>query len=444
MDQLFRMSDVLAPAVDALLGELEGERRRARMRYAQSGELGGRFGDILRGWRGQAELIRARLMKEVLATRLDSSEGPELRDLAKSEYFAELPTDSRKAVGEAVLTRSVVNTSPATSGNFGLSVIPAGTRIRRTVSKAPRVPQPDAEWVTTVDVTCPDTDSGGTDVGVDSTTHFQKVTVPIVATREGPHANLPTFPVAGLGIERINPRYGTVDGAIAGVPFAANEITSAGGTLGVVDDQIRALARALALGSGGPTGQAMVAGALTNAGVRRAVYVENPAAATGLLYIGDESWASSQPHLDAVLNELLDYPWIGWGCRVRLRGVKNVGITVSPTVVLRRPENEAAASDITDKIAAALREYFAERPDWWTWTLNAIGATVGAADDRILACTAVAIYDDLGAPIAAIDAAEVITGAEPPPTINPNSEAAPHYVLLDRGVDPIFQLPGQS
>lgn len=438
MDQLFRMCEILSPAVDALLGDLEGERRAARMRYAQSGVTGGRYGDILRGWQGQAELIRARLVKEILATRLDSSSGQELKDLAKSEYFAELPNDPQKAVGQAELFRSVVNASSATTGNFGTSVIPAGTRIKRTVSKTPRVDQPAAEYVTTVDASCPDIDSGGIYPDTGDSTHFQSFTVPIIATREGPHANF-----AAYTIDAINPRVGTVDGQIAGLPFAATNIQAAGGTLGVVDEQIRALARALAIGSGGPTALAAVAGALTNSGVRRALYVENPTIAKGKLYLADEDWAYSAPFLEAVFQELRSYPWIGWGCKIELDGVLNAGITVRPTVTLRSREYESATTDITAAIVKALQSYFDDRPDWYTWTLNAIGATVGAADDRILACTAVAVLSEDGTTIIAeVDEAGTITGTEPAVTVDPFANSATHYALIDQGATPIYQYPG--
>src|SRR6187402_2229103 len=125
MDQIPRMADLLSKAVTALLGDLSGDRRAARERYANAG----RYGDILRGWRGQAELIRARLTDEVMSARLDRRGGQELKDLAKSEYFAELPPDPQFAVGEAVLLRTVVNNSSSATGAFSSGVIPVGTRL---------------------------------------------------------------------------------------------------------------------------------------------------------------------------------------------------------------------------------------------------------------------------------------------------------------------------
>jgi len=439
MDQLYRMSDILSPAVDALLGELQGERRLARQRFAQSGPLGGRFGDILRGWQGQAELLRARLTKEVMATRLDGCSGQELKDLAKSEYFAELPNDPRKAVGEAVLQRVLINTNPDPTSAFKAGTIPVSTRIKRTIGSAPRVPAQDSEFVTTVAVDCTNVDSHTRLQGDGSYEHQQEITVPIEATREGPHANLAFYD------GQLNPRVGTIASAIFDPAFFAADILTAGGTLGVVDDQIRALARAMAIGSNGPTSTAVVAGALTNSGVRRVAYVESAATAEGRLYIADESWASSAAYRNAIHQELRAYPWIGWGCRVNLYQVANTGIVVRPTILLRSREYESAQADITTNVLAALREYFDDRPDWYTWRLNAIGATVGAADDRIMACTAVDVIDAyFGVVIAGINGAGMITGTEPPSELSSQSDPAFHYAMVDQGVSPIFQLPGQA
>ena len=441
MDQLFRSSDVISKAVDALLGELTGERRLARMRYAQSGVVGGRYGDVLRGWQGQAELIRARLTKEVLATRLDSSSGQELKDLAKSEYFAEIPSEPRKAVGAAVIERVIVNESSSTSGTFAAGVIPTGTRIKRTVPSIPRVPASDAEFLTLAPVTCSVTDSHTQFLGGTSWRHQQEFTVPVEATREGPHANLAWYD--GSAVNTPNPRVGTIASSVFDPTFTATDILTAGGTLGVVDDQIRALARAMAIGSGGPTALAALAGALTNPSVRRTAYVEDPANATGRLYVADESWASSERYREAALQELRAYPWIGWGCRVQLFGVLNRGITVRPTVLLRSRGDVSAQDAITTNISAALKDYFDERPDWWTWTLNAIGGTVGVADDRILACTAVSVFDAaFGWLIASVDSAGTITGTEPPAVLDDQADPAIHYAIVDQGVTPLYQYPG--
>ena len=440
MDQLYRMSEILTPAVDALLGDLEGERRAARMRYAQSGEVGGRWGDVLRGWQGQAELIRARLVKEVLATRLDSSSGQELKDLAKSEYFAELPNDPRKAVGEAVLQRILVNADSSPIGTFAKGIIPAGTRIKRTLGAALRVQATDSEFLTTAAVECSTVDSHTRQLPDGTWQHQQELTVPVEAARTGPHANLTWYTWPAL-----NPRTGTIASEIFDRTFFASDIITAGGTLGVVDGQIRALARAMAIGNGGATSAAVIAGALTNPGVRHVAYAEDHVNAMGRLYVADESWASSATYREAILRELNARPWIGWGCRVRLFGVINKAVTVRPTIVLRSREYNAAQDEITDNVRNALTAYFDDRPDWHTWTLNAIGGTVGAADDRILACTAVDVLDaGSGSFIAGVDENGTVTGDEPPIALNAQADPGEHCSLAaDHGVTPVYKVPGE-
>jgi hypothetical protein len=425
MDQLFRLADILSPAVTALLGDLEGERRRARERYAQSGPLGGRYGDIARGWAGQAAVLRARLTKEVLATRLDSSAGQELKDLAKSEYLAELLSEPRKAVGEFTFRRVLVNDDPSSTGQLSKGTIPAGTRLKRVIGSALRFPAQDSEFVTTAPVAC-GADDDFTSVNGDNFNHIQDVVVPVEATREGPHANLARFNTSA-----VNPLNFSIESELFDPLFTVLSAAAAGGTLGVVDEQIRALARAMATGNSGPTAQAVVAGALTNTSVRYAAYVNNAAFATGLLFAADESWASSAALEEQVLRDLRAYPWIGWGCKVVVSGVVNVGVIVRPTVMLRDRAYEPATAEITESIRVALQDYFDDRPDWYTWTTNAVGAVVGGADDRIMACTDVVVLDQSGEPL-----------DEPPAEIDPNTSTARHFQVIDQGVEPIYQLPG--
>lgn len=437
MDQIPRGADLLAPAVDALLGDLTGARRAARERYAQSGPTGGRFGDILRGWRGQAEVIRARLTKEVMATRLDRCGAQELKDLAKSEYFAELPSDPQKAVGEATLSRTVTNTNSAATANFTAGVVPAGTRIKRAGNTLNFiVPLLDAEYQLVEAITCgADDTSPPINAGGGNFTHTQRFTVKLSATREGPHANAPSFfAVAAAPV--------TIASKLFDPLFTVSFMTAAGGTLGIVDDQIRALARAMATGSNGPTARAAIAGALTNSGVRRAAYFEDPVNAIGHLFVADESWASSSNYCTQILQALRARPWIGWGCRVLVNQIGNIGVSVAPTILLRSPDFVAAETDITENVKQALLKYFDERPDFYTWTLNAIGAVIGGADSRILACTAVSVADNFGDLIAAVDDLGVVTGSEPAPTITLPGGSAFHYQLIGQAVNPTYVTPG--
>ena len=433
MDQLPRMSEILTPAIDALLGDLSGDRRAARERYAQSGPTGGRWGD----GRGQAEVIRARLTKEVMATRLDRCGGQELKDLAKSEYFAELPPDPQKAVGETLLQRRVVTGSPSQLANFKPGVIPAGAKIKRSSDATSFViPIRDAEYELLESVVWgPDDNRPPTNNGDGTWTHFQANPVNIQATREGPHANWPIF--------AYNPDKGPMFSTkLFDATFEILIANAAGGTLGIVDDQIRALARAMSTGSNGPTQQATVAGALTNPGVRRAVYYDDQVKARGMLFVADESWACSLQYRAQVLRALKARPWIGWGCKVAVFSVTNIGTVVLPTILLRGPEFVSQQAEITANVKAALQEYFDERPDWYTWTLNAIGSVVGGADDRILACTAVKVTNEFGQLEAAVDADGVVTGEEPPPSITPAFDQIFHRMVT--GIVPMYQVSGFS
>src|SRR6478752_262398 len=257
MDQIPRMADLLSKAVDALLGDLTGDRRSKREWYANHG----RYADVLRGWRAQAEVVRAQLSKEVLATRLDGCSGQDLKDLAKSEYFAEIPDVPQKAVGEVVLARTVTNTNDSPTDNFSSGVVPAGTRVKVAALPTAIYPLQDAEYATTQPLQWIDYGDSflRTNNGDGTWTHIQ-ISAPILveATREGPHANLPLThgsTVSAVGLEL------SLASTLFDSSFSVYSLAAAGGTLGTADTQIRALARAMSNGRNGPTAGAVVAGA---------------------------------------------------------------------------------------------------------------------------------------------------------------------------------------
>src|SRR6478609_6303241 len=143
--QVPRVSDLLGPAVDALVEGLDDRAKVERMRLVNFG----RWNDVLRGLGGQATLARAHLTREIIATRLiPENTGQPLRDLASSEYFAELPSDPQYAIGEMYLTRQVINDNPTMGGNFVRGVIPAGTKLTRPQSNG-EIPLPEADFLTT-------------------------------------------------------------------------------------------------------------------------------------------------------------------------------------------------------------------------------------------------------------------------------------------------------
>lgn len=93
-------ADVLGPGVDALL-----EARPTAAPYVDTG----RWGDVIVGHRGQFGLARKRLAAEASAARLPFATGEALSDLARSEYDTPRSSGPVEAVGEVVLTRTVVH-----------------------------------------------------------------------------------------------------------------------------------------------------------------------------------------------------------------------------------------------------------------------------------------------------------------------------------------------
>jgi len=432
-DQIPRMCDLLTPAVDALLGDLAGQDRAARELYANHG----RYGDILRGWRGQAEVWRARLTREVIARRRTLAHGEPLKDLAKSEFFAELPPDPQFAEGEAYIFRSSTNANPGLTGNFVYGVIPSGTRFKVAADPLFIVPIQDAEYTTSAAAVCGVDDTDGfssTDNGDGTFSHYQYLTVPIIATREGEPSNVPHF----VGINTPLPVF--ADTLFA--KFSVDSFFVAGGSSGVVDEQLSALALAMGTGSFGPNHGALVAGALTNPGVRRAVYVEDTRNAVAQLFVADASWATSARARAIVKQRLQARPWIGWGCRVDVLGVVNQGIVVRPNILLRGKQFDSDRIAITEAVRLKLVDYFDNRPDWYTWRLDAIGGVVAGADSRILACSSVSVVTDKGALIAAVDEANFVTGAEPSALPVPYFGTITHYSLVRQAVDPTYSVPG--
>lgn len=420
LDQIHRMSDVLAYAVTGLLGDLEGQRRLAREFYANHG----RYGDILRGWSAQGELVRRRLVQEVLARRLRSARGADLRDLAQSEFRAALPDEPRASIGAAVIRREVTSASSSSTGNFAQLVVPVRTRFRRPANPTFPVPLEEALYESAEAVVAGTDDTEPVTGPVGGVyTHAQQLSVPIVATRTGPHANTPVLSNASLAD---GPRLADAVGT-----FTCLSLEASGGTAGVVDAQLEALARTLANGLDGPTIAAAVAGCLTNPGVRYVAAGRNAAAGTLRLYLADESWASAARWRSGVHQALKDFPWIGFGMRVDVVPVQSRAISVKASVLLRSSRYDSEKSAITAAIREALQGYFDLRPDWWTWRTSTLGGVVSQADPRILACTSVSVLDYATA--AAI--------SEPTSTPGPAAELI-HYTLVRQGADITYSTPG--
>lgn len=412
-DQLYRISEVLGPAVDALVAA----RPRAKKHI-----WGGRYGDVLHGWAAQAALVRARLAREIIATRLGLADGQALAELASSEFFAELEPEPQKAIGEVVLRRQVSNGNPGTTGNFGAGVIPAGKRFRLSGDPGAVPPTTDALYESTSAVVCDRDDTADVIVNGPVYTHTQAVSVPIRALRAGPDANVRNV-LTLMGSQQIR----IVDALFAS--FTALSLIAAGGSNGVVSDQIRALARALCVGQFGPTSDAGIAGALSHPSVRRAVWVTDPSDAVAKLYIADESWATSAALKRETLSRLYA-SWLGFGARVAIRDFYNQTIRVRATVTLRNATYLADVEDLSERITKAVTAYFDERPDFYTWNTSTLEGAIVASDAkrRILSGSSIVVEDQGGTALT-------------PPAPTPEPASVTHYWLAGSAVELTFATP---
>lgn len=409
LPQVPRMTDVLTPAFDALDVGLTEQARLERNRHANHGRLG----DILRGFRGQGEVAKALLTREIIATRLiDANGGQPLRDLAASEYFAKLGEEPQYAIGELNLSRTKVNTSSSPYGNFLPGVIVAGQRFTRPQS-AGDIPLSEADFLVTEDVACSPHDTvAPTNLNDGTWQHYQAVTVPIVAANPGPLANT----------ERVNvlasPPRNLFDSALpAAERLQAGTIFSAGGQVGVSDGQIIDFAKAMAQGFYGANTAAALAGARTDPRVRRVASALDYRTAILWLYAADSSWASSAAYRNSVKQGMFARKWVGFGGRIAIGSVYNVPITVDSTIYLRSKLFAAEKTALTQKVREALQGYFDNRADFYTWHITSVGGAIATADARILTA----------------EDPQVLSGgvalSEPPATIAGGSTTVPHYSL---------------
>jgi|GEM_PF-1993011 len=381
------MSELLTPAIVALLGDLTNDKRARRAQKA----ITGRYGDILRGWLGQAELVRARLAREIIASRLNTRNGGEpLRELSDSECWAVLAEDPRPAVGEVILSRSRTTSTYNPVGVFQAGVIPAGARFTRPSNPAALLPTEEATYTSTEAVLCSENSTSVS--GSDSAwVHTQTVTVPVQADFAGESANTPEIYGVPLSGELAGQLFDS--GQPEAERFAVATLRASGGMLRITDDQVLAFAVAMAGGIDGPTEQSVVAGSLSNPGVRFVLTAQDESRAVLQSFCADASWAMSERFAAALLQELYDYPWIGFGCRVEAKRVINRPVNLRCPVVLRGKQYDSNRADITAAIREKLVSYFATRPDFHVWRESALGAIISQADRRILACPSVDVLD---------------------------------------------------
>lgn len=420
-DQLPTMNELVGPAIDGLISELSEPKRTAVMLHANNGV----YADVIRGWKAQGEKVRRREMQEIKASRIGFARGAALTELARSEFLiADLPNGPSSAVGEIVLQRTRTTDSPSVS--FPGGEIKRGSRFRRAAAPSYVVPLGEAIYEASGTVVVGQAATQPPSLNTDGKwVHTQTVTVPVKAARDGDHANAPFVANQDL------PPAPLITDRLFDTTFAAVSVRAAGGSTGMTDDDIEALAGATVLGSRGPNDAAALAGALYYPGVRHVAGGLDAATAFLSLYAADKSWASSPQLSAAVLQYLSDFPWLGFGCRARLRPVDVYAVIARPTVTLRARQYLDDTTEIAGNILKALTAYFDSRPDWWTWKTATAKAAIIASDRRILDCTSFTLtVPGTGATI-----------GEPEP-IQPGAPTAlPHWQLVNEGVDISFGGP---
>lgn len=401
-------AEMMGAAVCALV-----ESRRSAAAHVTTG----RYGDFLKGWWAQYAMVRARIAKEILATRPGTATGQELRELAESESWRMLPDDPRTAVGEVVLERQATNANAGSTGNFSASVIPAGFRFAKHLVTTEISPdQEPAEYVAITSVYADRDDTEACTGSSPAYTHTQRFTVPIAATREGPHANVPYVPTDsqnGLGV--------CVD-----APFdptlTVKSLRAAGGTFARSETQLRGIARHALLGNKGPNVSALIVGSLLHPGCHRVHHEFDGGAAVAVLFITDESWAYSQAFAAAVKRTLVDGDWIGFGARVDVRGVQVASVSFDVTASLRNPTDLVVAADIEAAIATALTDYFMG-DHWYTWSSEGLRGVTAAADRRIKSVESVTMLR-----------AGTGTTVPAPAFVDPAADFLTHWHLRKNGV----------
>lgn len=350
-----RPDQALAPGVDALV---------ALRPMAQVFIDAGRYGDVFALWRAELAVVIQRLVREVLASRLETAKCEALRDLCASAFDTTLPIGPRTAVGNVVLARP-------SGGRAG--VIPSGFRFSRAAKSDTLLPRTQASYTATVDVVLPQGRSS--------------VSVPIVAVRAGAFANTPT------GVDSTGKVRGTADIQPADTLFDPTlQVTrseAAGGSDGTSDDLLKATASAHAAGRYGPTVGAVVAAALLAGGVHVAVLEDPVKAITDVLCL-DVSWSSAPAWLDQI-QAAADGQ--GFGCRAAVTGASNAFVSVAASIALRDATALGNPGALTQAVTDAVSAYFTSRPDWYTWRTASLRAVCSRAHPAIKSCAQVIVTD---------------------------------------------------
>jgi len=360
-----RLTDLVGAAAEKLI-----ETRPSARKHIATG----RWGDPLVMWKAECALVQKRLAAEIAAARV-SSEGRALYDLLVSEFDAVISPDPSKAVGTIMLTRTAGSALVTQPGGL----IPKGTKFRKTASATSSPPVRGAEYVSVEPVF----------VAPYPGNSIQTVNIRIEATQSGTAANAQpweTTTAFALGETLFDPLLTMSQGWAAGGSAAFSTV------------KLRALAQALSQGQYGPTAAALAAGVLSSPGVSRFAmqeYDQTGDRGTTVIWIGDDSWCWSQQLENTALQTLQDN-WLGFGCTVTINPIDNTRASASASVMLRDKRNLADTLAIADNVRAAVKAYFDNRPDFYTFRLSSLAAVITRSDRRILSCANPVVKDVLG------------------------------------------------
>lgn len=404
----------MTPAVQSLIAA----RPKAALHLAA-----GIYGDVLAGFEAQATIWRDYIATECVAGRLPKSEADALVELAGSDFWSNPDRSALAAVGEVQLTRVLVNASASATGQFQTGTIKNGTRFALVANQSAKPSVQAAQYSASEDVYVGSDDTSPV-VPLDGGTyqHAQTVTVPIAASVSGQQAN--TLTVIGE-----DPAQGTILNPLFDSTFTVALLRAAGGSTGVDDPWFRVIAASELAGFFGANNAALVAGAMEVPRVRHLALSLDTDKAIAQVFVGDVSWAASDRMRQLVAQNIAK-TYQGWGCRVSVLPIQNQLVGTVASVTLDSAQSITASSDIAANIRTALRSYFDDRPDWYTFGLSAVRAIIAQSDNRILTCPTASVRDQFDAEL-----------SPPPRFIDPTLGYATHFYLLDDAVRLTFSAP---
>lgn len=380
----------------------------------------GRYGDVVAMERAQIVLCLKRLADECKAARVPLAEGRSLRDLLASEFDAVTDPAPQKAIGTVLLTRTYAGTTmPA-------GLIRAGTRFHREADPTASPPILSADYETVEPVFVASKGTMGT----------QSMYLRIQALQPGTAANIqPTDPVLTISTPLFYPN----------INWGVSTSRAAGGSDGVSTAKLRSLALAMATGQYGPTQLALVAGTLLTNGVSHCVVKEYDDSGyptyrgTTSVWFCDDSWCWSPQLAETVRQNLYD-EWLGFGCKATVNEVTNIPISLAVTVMLRTQRDLSDTIEISNNIRAAIKAYFNDRPDWYTFKIRGIVGSIVRADRRILRVVGSETVSPPCITIKSISSGSTVTEPAGGLPVNP-VDYVRHYEIDDANVEITYTYP---